>query len=224
MTASDLEKDSVGRRIAGGCVVILSLGLLAGCAAAGPRSTATAPPGTASPSSPAGAQGAPVTTTGPYTSLTPGTLNRVCDGVQVDLATAAEVAPFTLLVPAHALANASNLLAVWWCPLASTVGMEFSSGIIVKQRVNDIEDPVAEFNDDAESYSNTSVGVVRGQPAELVDPELPDDIPPPDRGAVALVEEGVFISVQGNGVIPLLDLIAVTESMKPVIGLPTPTP
>jgi hypothetical protein len=135
----------------------------------------------------------------------------VCDGEVSTLALAKSQSPFRLLMPAHPLADRSNLRSVWDCS-GNTAALDFASGVTVYLSVNTLGNPTAEWAGLAASYPEYSVGTVRGAPAALVDPANGDGTA---RGGVNLVESSLRIAVAGNGKISLSDLIDVTESLAP---------
>jgi len=145
---------------------------------------------------------------GPFVSDEP------CSGegtkVSVDQAKADE--SFPVLFPNTALADSNNLDGVWECP-GAIVQMWFASGVHLSLQESAMKDPSDVWKRLAEQDpSTTSVGTVRGQPASLIDPAKD-----PTRsigGAVVVVDDGVQITVTGNGKQALDDLIAVTESLS----------
>ncbi len=121
------------------------------------------------------------------------------------------MAPFPLLVPDHEMANSSLLREIWWCPTYEAITMAFISGVKVELQPNPFEDPVLEWTQDAASYPQASVGIMRGKPASFADPEKdPTGI---SNGGVSWVEDGLYIIVYGNGEIPLDQLIEVAKSL-----------
>jgi hypothetical protein len=101
--------------------------------------------------------------------------------------------------------------AVWDCG-GDHVALEYSSGVVVYLSVNSLKSPKETWARMAALYPEFSVGVVRGQAASLADPEK--DETGTAEGGTDLIENGIRITVSGNGEIPLEDLIAVTESLR----------
>jgi hypothetical protein len=115
--------------------------------------------------------------------------------------------PFPIFLAHTPLANPANIEHVLICGVEQ-VEIGYSSGALVTLGVNHLDDPQAEWASLAEIYPEFSTGTVRGVPASLADP---------DKGAlggVDLVEDGVRITVTGNGEIPLPSLVEVAESLS----------
>jgi hypothetical protein len=146
----------------------------------------------------------------------PGPIALGCGGSPTTLAAATIQMPFQLELPDTDLASLSTIEEVLICA-PDQVEIDFSSGVIETLGVNHLADPTAEWEGLAKQYPEFSTGTVRGVPASLADPTKGA------LGGVDLVEQGVRMTVTGNGSIPLADLIEVMESMAP-IGSSTPTP
>jgi hypothetical protein len=139
-----------------------------------------------------------------------------CIGQPSSLVDAAATMPFPILLAQTELANAATVTDVLICA-ADQVEIDYASGVIVTLGANHLRDPEAEWQGLAEQYPEFTVGTVRGVSASLADP---------DKGAIGgvdLVENGVRITVTGDGEIPLEDLISVAESLA-VTDLPSPSP
>ncbi len=120
--------------------------------------------------------------------------------------------PYDILQPHDALANPDNLKAVWKCP-AKAVRLEYESGVDVVIDVNTIRDPEASWKRPAQDDPNVySTGMVRGVLPNLIDPA--GDPTGEALGGVTLVENALYVSVGGNGSIPLDRLIQITESLR----------
>jgi hypothetical protein len=161
---------------------------------------------------------APVETSIDHDSLPagrqPAGLDQPCagDGVQVSLDKAEGDMPFHILVPASQLANQTDLTGVWECG-RQAVQMQFSSGVKITMEINTNKDPAAAWQSLADQDpSTTSVSVVRGQPASLIDPAK--DSTHTIDGGVSVVDDGLLITVGGNGKIAIGDLVEVTESLS----------
>jgi len=92
-------------------------------------------------------------------------------------------------------------------------------GVIIYMDVNTIVDPAAAWA--ALAYQDpydTSVGMVAGHSAALIDPA--NDPTGTANGSVSLVEDGTWIVVEGNGQIPISDLEAIAASLKPFSARP----
>lgn len=114
-------------------------------------------------------------------------------------------------MPNDPIASQADLVQVWKCSDVQAA-LEFSSGVVVYLSANTLDDPAAVWDAMAAAYPEFSVGKVRGVPAGLSDPTKASGA----EGGVDLVENGVRITVSGNGKIPLFDLIAVAESLQPL--------
>jgi hypothetical protein len=139
-----------------------------------------------------------------------------CIGQPSSLVDAAATMPFPILLAQTELATAATVTDVLICA-ADQVEIDYASGVIVTLGTNHLRDPESEWESLAEQYPEFTVGTVRGVSASLADP---------DKGAIGgvdLVEEGVRITVTGDGEIPLEDLISVAESLA-VMDLPSPSP
>jgi hypothetical protein len=136
----------------------------------------------------------------------------VCGGTPSTLPQAAALMPFAILLPDHSLANDANLVQVWKCSDIQ-VAFEYRSGVIVYLSENSLKDPAAVWQRMAAEYPEFSVGTVRGTMASLSDPTKGNGTAP---GGLDLVQGSLRITVSGNGMIPLSDLVAVTESLRPM--------
>lgn len=91
--------------------------------------------------------------------------------------------------------------------------MTFSSGIKTYLDVNGIKDPaVAWAGLAAQDPDYTFVGTARGQPAALIDPLK--DPAGTANGSVTVVDDGLWIVVEGNGKASISDLTRVTNSLS----------
>jgi hypothetical protein len=142
----------------------------------------------------------------------PNPVMGICGGTPSTFPQAAASMPFALLLPDHPLANDANFLQVWKCSDIQ-VAFEYSSGVIVYLSTNTLKDPGAVWQKMATEYPEFSVGTVRGTMASLSDPTKGNGTAP---GGVDLVQDSLRITVSGNGKVPLSDLIAVTESLRPM--------
>jgi hypothetical protein len=125
--------------------------------------------------------------------------------------------PFPIELPNDPLANDATVSEVVQCG-PTQVAFVYVSGVVVDLSRNTLEDPEAVWQKMADLYPEFSTGVVRGLPASLVDPDKANGA----EGGVDLVENGLRLTVSGNGTIPLDDLVRVTESVRP-IAAPTPS-
>lgn len=135
-----------------------------------------------------------------------------CGGTQVELRSARQQVPYRILLPEHPLADANSLESVWRCP-AVAVLLRFRSGVTVFLDVSTIANPEEGWAklaaDDPSVYSTRRV---QGVLASVTDPD--GDPSGEANGGVTLVSEGTYISVGGNGSIPIARLIEVTESLQ----------
>ena len=143
-----------------------------------------------------------------------------CGGKQLSLAGATAQAPYTVLVPDHKLASAQNLTTAEWCDASQLLVLTFSSGVSVEMMPSQISDPASEFAGQEASYPGVvTAGWIRGEPAAFAEPGATDlasvEAAP---GGVEFVEDKLLVDVAGNGVIPLEDLKAVTESLSPYLA------
>ena len=137
-----------------------------------------------------------------------------CPGNRTTLDRARAAMPFPLELPKDALANDATVTQVIQCG-ATQVAVVYASGIVVYLSQNTLTDPEAVWQKMADLYPEFSTGVVRGVPASLVDPSKANGA----EGGVDLVDNGLRLTVSGNGTIPLDDLIRVTESFRPIASL-----
>jgi len=144
-----------------------------------------------------------------------------CGGDEVGFAAAFASTPYTLVLPEGGPVAVSELRAVYDCT-ATARRLEFRSGVHVGLDVNTIVDPGAawerlvateEGSARAEGHPNIySVGTVQGVPALLIDPEAdPND---DANGGVTFVKDGIYVSVGGDGKIPLSDLVKAAEALR----------
>lgn len=135
-----------------------------------------------------------------------------CGGRPSTLPQLTSASPFKVLTPHDPMANDANLSNVWDCP-GEAVQLDFSSGISVFLEINTLAHREADWAAmAAQDPDDTSVGIVRGEAAEVIDAEK--DVSQTADGGVVLVENGVFIAVTGNGNIPLDNLRSVAESLR----------
>jgi hypothetical protein len=134
-------------------------------------------------------------------------------GTKVNIDQAREDMASQVLVSHSDLANEAYLSGIWECP-GGVAWLTYSSGVSVTTTKNAFKDPASVWKNLAEQDpSFTFVGVVRGQPASLVDPaKAPADSDV--AGGVEVVDDGLLITVTGNGEIALDDLVEVTESLS----------
>lgn len=126
------------------------------------------------------------------------------------LAEAKNAVSFQILTPSHALANTSNIIATYVC--LDEVIIYFESGI--REFMEDQGEGAAPPWDMlAAQDPAVTVGSIRGKEAALIDPTK--DPSGSALGGVEFVEEGILISIVGDGKIALDELIAVAESLGP---------
>ena len=140
-----------------------------------------------------------------------------CNGEaqEVSLDRAEKKAPFSLLVPDHALANSNGLDRVLVCPAAvlgtgrAAARLEYSSGVIVIEEWNSIRDPEVTYRSLADE-PGISLATVHGHVA------IVGEISEERRalGAVEWVEGPRRVSILGNGSIDPAVLLAVAESTR----------
>lgn len=134
-----------------------------------------------------------------------------CGGERVTLATALSDAPFDLSLPDGTAASKGSLNAIWDCPGSNTL-LEFSTGLTLNVSPNSIADPPWAWRHLAESDPKVfSVGEVNGVTASLIQPNAD-----PDRfaeGGVTFVVKGIYVSVGGDGRIPLDDLVTAAKEL-----------
>ena len=88
---------------------------------------------------------------------------------------------------------------------------QFPSGINIYLDQNGLSDPAATWKAmAAQDPTDTSVGAVQGQPAAFIDPAKSKG---GANGSISFVVRGTWIVVEGNGSIPLSDLIRVTNGL-----------
>jgi hypothetical protein len=142
---------------------------------------------------------------------------RTACGPTTTLQEAASTVDFQLLAAQSDLANNSNVDRVELCE-SGAIAIWYESGVAVFQEHSTLANPEAEWDQLAKDYDEFSVGTVRGLPASLAEPGIVGS-----EGGVDLVENGIRITISGDGKIPLEDLITITGSLSPVIA-PTPSP
>jgi hypothetical protein len=147
----------------------------------------------------------------------PGPIVDVCSGVGTTLSEAESEMPFAVELPHDPLASADSLKQVWQCS-ETQVAFEYESGVVLYLSEDTLSDPAAVWQKMAEEYPEFSTGIVRGVPASLAEPSKEEGA----EGGVDLVEDGVRMTVSGNGVVPLADLVRVAESIQRV-GTPART-
>jgi hypothetical protein len=134
-----------------------------------------------------------------------------CVGSESTMSSAESRVPFTLLEPHSDLASEANMSAVWSCA-GDSVAMEYASGVAIYMMPNEFKDAEAVFQRMAALYPEFAVGKVRGHVASLIDPAKSTN--GTASGGVDFIENGVRITVLGNGSIPLLHLVDVAESLS----------
>ncbi len=144
-----------------------------------------------------------------------------CGGTRVGFAEAFAGTPYTVDLPAEGAVSMANLEAVWDCG-GTARRLEFRSGVHVGLDVNTIADPGAAWERlvaTEEGFARTeghpniySVGIVQGVPALLIDPAAdPND---DANGGVTFVVDGVYVSLGGDGKIPLPELVKAAEGLR----------
>lgn len=134
-----------------------------------------------------------------------------CGGEQITAEEAFNSSPYVLTMPESGLATDSSLTAVWRCPGTATL-LEFSTGVTLVLDVNTIVDPEASWKRLSESNPEVySVGTVQGVPASLIDPA--GDVTKTAEGGVTFVKDGIYVSLGGDGTIPLSSLVETAESL-----------
>jgi hypothetical protein len=119
---------------------------------------------------------------------------------------------YVILIPDTRVASSENLIATYQCPTGTR--FEFGSGLSVYLSETDISDPATAWKKAAEAAPEIySVTEVRGYPAWIADPAR-DPSGVADGGVVAVMEDGTYVAVIGNGDIPLDDLISTAESLE----------
>jgi hypothetical protein len=145
--------------------------------------------------------------------VVPGVVARPhCGGERSSLIAAFDGDPYDVTLPPTGLGSADDLAAVWDCPGGAT-RLEFSSGVNIVLDRNTISDPAESWAGLVESNPRIySIGEVLEVPALLIDP---DGDPTDDaEGGVTLVTDGVYVSVGGDGMIPLARLVDTTEALR----------
>jgi hypothetical protein len=147
-------------------------------------------------------------------SAVPGVVDRQhCGGTRAaSIDDALRTSAFDVVLPANTLARDETLAAVWDCPGTATL-LEFSSEVTVVVDENTIADPERSWQGVAESNPEVySVGTVQGVPALLIDPAA--DSSGTANGGVTFVLQNVYVSVGGNGEIPLAELVDVASGLS----------
>jgi hypothetical protein len=147
----------------------------------------------------------------------PSVLDVPCPGHPTTFDQARVAMAFPLELPDDPLARDATMKEVFECG-PTQVAFVYASGVVIYLSENTLEDPEAVWQKMADLHPEFSTGVVRGVPASLVDPAKATGA----EGGVDLVENGIRLTVSGNGTIPLDDLVRVTESVRP-LGSPSPS-
>jgi hypothetical protein len=119
---------------------------------------------------------------------------------------------FTVFMPNHLLASEANVTATHVCTSADPkeVIVDFDSGI--RLIIEDQGGGMPQWDKIAAQDPTMTLGVVRGIAALLADPTKDPSGQTP--GGVEFMENGVLVTVAGNGKIPLDDLVKVAESLS----------
>jgi len=134
-----------------------------------------------------------------------------CGGQAVDLAQAFVDVPYSAVLPNTELASPETVTGAWRCPGVATL-FEFASGVTLVLDKNTIVNPEESWRRLADSDPSVySVGVVNGTPASFIDASK--DETKTAEGGVTYVVDGVYVSVGGNGSIPLVDLVSIAEEL-----------
>lgn len=132
-----------------------------------------------------------------------------CLGSETSLAAARDAAGFIVIEPQASLANSQRLKSVWRCTtVADGIALVYDSGITILESPNDLEDPMETWQKMADSYEEFSMGEVAGIPASFADPAVGEA-----TGIVDFVEGDVRYRVNGDGEVPLDQLIGVAKSV-----------
>jgi hypothetical protein len=134
-----------------------------------------------------------------------------CGGEQVTLISALASAPYDLSLPDGTAANKDFLEATWDCPGTTTL-LEFTTGLTLNLDVNAIADPPWAWKHLTENHPKVfSVGEINGVTASFIQPSSdPDGFA---EGGVIFVVDGIYVSVGGDGKIPLDDLVAAAKEL-----------
>jgi hypothetical protein len=131
------------------------------------------------------------------------------DGQPITVDDLTSAVSFRAFVPNDSLASPASVTSVVVCPNGD-VEMEFNSGVGILERSNTIQDPKSAWTAmAADSPADTSVGLVLGEPAAMIDPQKFGAL-----GSVTFVTEGTYIVVVGSGEQTLSQIASVAESLK----------
>jgi hypothetical protein len=120
-------------------------------------------------------------------------------------------ADYVVMLPDSNLASDDSLAQAWSCDDLGGIALEYKSGVIVYERLNDLKDPEATYRALADAYPEYSVGESHGHVASLADPMKFEGA----SGGVDFVIDGARYVVAGDGKIPLDQLIIVADSLQP---------
>jgi hypothetical protein len=134
-----------------------------------------------------------------------------CIGSRTTIAEAESWTSYSLLAPHDELANETNVTGVWICR-AQEVAVEYTSGVTLYMGPNTLRDAEAVFRRMAQLYPEFSVGKVRGHAANLIDPAKSTN--GTAKGGVDFIEDGIRVTVLGNGSIQLPQLVDVADSLS----------
>ncbi len=144
-----------------------------------------------------------------------GIATRSCEVAENEttIEAASASAGYHLLAPHDALADAASagsILGIWSCG-GGEFEMRFKSGITLLQEANSISDPAKAWEGLAkQDPGDTSVGIVQGQPAALIDPATSTG---GALGSVTVVIGRTIVWVEGDGQISISDLVRVADSL-----------
>lgn len=147
-----------------------------------------------------------------------------CGGELSTLAQVMAWADFQVLIPHDRLANDSNLDGLYICG-ASGLQIEYSSGVIIYESQNFIEDPEASWKRNASAYPNLeSLTRVKGVLALATrsDPSVDPRVSP--NGGLTLVIGDTYLVVGGTSGTPAADLERLVASLAPPDAGGTPSP
>jgi len=131
---------------------------------------------------------------------------------------------FIVQLPTTALASTKDIVDVCAAEGGGLV-VEFGSGLFVRQSINDLARPAEAWEDIVKGSPDAgySLGSMHGYPAIFATPGGPLDLLGLAEWVEPTPDGDIKYKLEGDGTIPLDEIVAAAESMTPVgDGEPTP--
>jgi hypothetical protein len=151
--------------------------------------------------------------------------HRLCIGKQhISIEEGIARQSFTIRLPTTELASRSDIVDVCAAEGGGLV-VEYASGLFVRQSINDLARPGEAWEDivKASPDAGYSLGSMHGYPAIFATPGGPLDLLGLAEWVEPTPDGDIKYKLEGDGTIPLDEIVAAAESMTPVgDGEPTP--